>query len=100
MQDEPEVIHLPQRRRNELPRWTVHISGVEIGQIETVHIGGSRTTFYQALGVLPGWKELVDLELHPDRERQVRRLVEFHDNPESFERHMDFATRKFFFGSA
>lgn len=68
--------------------------------IDPVRIGGSVTTFYRALGVLPGWKGLVDLELHPDRERQARRLVEFHNDPRAYVRHMDLATRKFFFGSA
>lgn len=100
MHEEPELVPLPQRRRNELPRWSVRLSGVDLGEVEEVHIGGSRTTFYRALGVLPGWTGRVDLELHPDRELQARNLAEFHNDPRAYVRHMDLATRKFFFGSA
>lgn len=94
-----ELIPLPLRRRNEPSRWTVRLAGVDLGVVEEVHIGGSRTTFFRALACLPGWPKLVDLELHPDRELQAQKLVEFHDDPGSFLRHMDYSTRKFFLGN-
>lgn len=95
---EPELVPLPQRRRNELPRWAVMLDGVRVGEVETVRLGGAVSTFYKALGVLPGWRGLVDLELDTDLDGQARKLVEFSRDPRKFWRHLTFPQRKIFFG--
>lgn len=92
---EPELVPLPQRRRNELPQWAVMLDGVCVGEIESVRLGGAVSTFYHALGVLPGWRPLVDLELDTDRDEQARKLAEFSRDPWRYERHLDYEARKF-----
>lgn len=74
--------------------------GVRVGEVETVKLGGAGSTFYRALGVLPGWRGLVDLELDTDRDGQARKLVEFRVDPSTFERHLTYQQRKTLFGSA
>jgi hypothetical protein len=98
VRSEPELVPLPPRKRGELPRRAVRLSGVELGVIEQVHMPGCRTAFYRALAVIPGLPpELANLELHPDIERQVHELVEFRGDPSLYARHLTLAQRKFLF---
>lgn len=95
MPDEPDLVPLPQRRRNDLPRLSVRLSGVEIGQLEAVHVGGCGTTFWSALAVIPGRREFANLELHPDPERQAECVAEFARDPLLFERHLTLIQREY-----
>ncbi|MFE6255140.1 hypothetical protein [Agromyces sp. NPDC057865] len=55
-------------------------------------------TFYRALAVIPGSRELANLELDTDRARQVQKLLQFRDDPRSFKRHLTYSQQRFLFG--
>lgn len=51
-------------------------------------------TFYRALAAVPGTRELADLELETDREKQIQELIQFRRDPWAFERHLTYSQRK------
>ena len=74
------------------------LDGVRVGEVETVKLGGAVNLFYRALGTLPGWRDLVDLEVDTNCEGQARKVVEFSRDPRRFERHLTMPQRKFLSG--
>jgi hypothetical protein len=94
-----ERVRLAQRRPSELPRWSVWLAGERVGEIAEVHMPGCRTLFYKALVLIPGLPHSpVNLEMHPDLDRQVHELVEFHHDPSAYARHLTREQAQFLFG--
>jgi hypothetical protein len=71
-----------------LPRWEVSVDGEVVGWIQESKIGRSTVTFYKALGVHPETGRHVNLENSTDLDERVRVLLDFHENPERFKRHV------------
>lgn len=74
--------------RTALSRWEISIDGEVIGWVQEQKIGRSSVMFFKATGVHPETGREVNLENSTDRDERVRTIVDFHEHPEKYGRHV------------